>query len=433
MRMRALAAIALCLVVGLDHARASTPTTGGSGGGSGGGGTPADAISPAATDGTGAVGAGTDYAREDHRHPSQTSSNTASSATGDVAATNVQAAIAELASEKLATSANVDDDDDLSNNALCDIGDVDCSTPPVNGQIPRWNGTGWAPDDETTLSTGEALVFQLGIGDGANGLSYAATITQFVAGTTNDPWTAAPGNDSTCFNVDIAGAGRGRVTYTCAPDIKLSCHWKMQAIAAAAGATDGEGMDVGLAVNDVMVPLSRAYMEFDTDVTTNIGYQIVESLEGEALLEISQNDQINLASLGYASAAGAFSPWHLEWGCEEAGSSGQNGADGADGIATIPLYIEPVSDGDLPNYWFTTQAFTAGHAFCVTDQGSVNVQVTLTGGTLFASPVLCDTTPRDYTTFGGTNGASISANDYADIGLSSTTGSPSQVTFTVTP
>ena len=50
--------------------------------------------------GTAAVGTGTTFARADHVHAMPTASQIPSAATGDVSATNVQAAIAELASEK---------------------------------------------------------------------------------------------------------------------------------------------------------------------------------------------------------------------------------------------------------------------------------------------------------------------------------------------
>ena len=68
---------------------------------------PADAVSPAADDGTGLVGTGTEFAREDHKHPVQTAGVTPSTAVGNLVATDVDAALTELDADLTAHVATV--------------------------------------------------------------------------------------------------------------------------------------------------------------------------------------------------------------------------------------------------------------------------------------------------------------------------------------
>ena len=100
----------------------------------------ASSVSPAATNGTGAVGAATVAAREDHRHPVQTAANTPSSpGTTGLSATNVDAALAEIVAEK---------NDVLSVNAIADVSGVSTAGIDVGTLLVTLGDGG---TEETTL------------------------------------------------------------------------------------------------------------------------------------------------------------------------------------------------------------------------------------------------------------------------------------------
>lgn len=290
------------------------------------GGTPATALPIGSDDAVGAVGVDTDYAREDHKHPVQHSSNTPSTAAGDVAAVFVDAAIAELASEKLATTANNDAADDLSDDSIDALSDVDTTTAaPTSGQALKWNGSAWAPAADATGAGGTPEYFRMGTNESSSSYSYNPTTWTMI-----DSASAGWSLTGVGFTGDVGGAGRGITTYDSTGPKTFVCHFGLSRPYGGAGDA-GEGVYLGLSVNGAD-PVERERVGMSIEPSGAFG----PSVHGTAVLTLSATDTVQLAALGYVGESGSVIPEQLYYGCVEPGATGLTGpagADGADGVS----------------------------------------------------------------------------------------------------